>query len=282
MTTPRVDPNDILNVARLEEHRLASAVTALADHAEPFPARDSAGVLARGAPGTWINACFGAGLDGPIDGQALARLVEFHAGAGIEPRIELAPFMAPETLAALAEAHFVVRGFDNILVRALDTLGAHDGRDLPDGVTIEIVDRSDAAEVDRFVRMALSGFAAASTDIAEPSLDSMRRAMQIPGTSAIVARCDGQLVGAAAMEVYGEVACLFGASVAPEARGRGIQRAMLERRLRIAADTGASIATIGSRPGETTERNARRLGFTLAYMRTTFVRPGPGLMSMVE
>jgi len=277
-STRAATPPDMTEIARLEERRLASAVFALADHSEPF----GGGVLARGAPGTWINACFGAGLDAPIGAAELDHLIDVHSRAGVEPRIELAPFVHESTLAALADARFVVRGFDNILVRTIDA--SEDGArcTLPEGVAIEVVDRSNPAEVDRFVRLSLAGFAVASTDVAEPSLESMRRAMQIPGTTAIVAQCDGEPVGAAAMEVCGEVACLFGASVAPEARGRGIQRAMLQWRLRIAAENGVRFVTIGSRPGETTERNVRRLGFTLAYMRTTLVRPGPGLAPIVE
>jgi hypothetical protein len=40
---------------------------------------------------------------------------------------------------------------------------------------------------------------------------------------------------------------------------------------------GCILATISSRPGIPTERNALRLGFTMAYTKVILVRPGPGL-----
>jgi len=272
------EPDDMLQIARLEERRIATAVSALADAAEPM----AGGVLARAAPGTWLNACYGAGVDVEIDRAMLQRVIEFYVPHGIEPRLELIPFLSAQTLAALADLGFVVRGYDNILYRRTEGVAAPEDSALPQGVMIERVDIDDDDAVDRFARAALSGFAAGTGDVAEPSLDSMRRAMRLPGTLAIVARYAHEIIGAAAMETVGVVSCFFGASVAPPMRGRGIQRALLQYRLHAAADMGARYATIGSRPGATTERNVRRLGFTLAYMRTAFVRPAVGLRPIVE
>lgn len=273
-----MDFDQIMAVTRLEEHRLATAVADLAEHSEPF----AGGVMARGAPGTWVNACYGAGLDGGVDSAAVERLCAFYERASLEPRIELAPFVEPGALALLAERNFVVRGFDNILARSLDTVDLVSPLALPDLVTIEIVDSTDPAQVDECARVAMSGFAAATSSAAEASLDSMRQAIRLPRTTAIVARVKGRVVAAAALEIVGAVACLFGASVLPELRRRGIHRSLLQARLREAARRGAEFATIGSRPGTSTERNVRRLGFELIYMRTAFVRPGRGLVGVVE
>lgn len=272
-------PDDIRAVLRGEEHRLATAVRALADMAEPL----EGGVCGRGAPGIWLNACFGAALDGDLTRDSVHQLVDFYAEAHIEPRIELATFVGAATLGVLAHAGFVVRGFDNVLARPVTRAAPSlPPVELPDGVTIHRVDPRIEEEVDRFARAALSGFLASTGDVAEPSLASMRRAITLPGTGAITAMQDGRIVGAAAYESAGDVTCLFGASVAPAARGRGIHRAMLAWRLRAAAEMGGRFATIGSRPGATTENNVRRLGFELAYTRTAFVRPGPGLVAIVE
>lgn len=73
------------------------------------------------------------------------------------------------------------------------------------------------------------------------------------------------------------MAILFGLSVLPEYRKRGIQQAMIGERLRIARQEGAHFATISARPGVATERNARRMGFEVAYTKAIVVRPGAGL-----
>ncbi|HMN97031.1 MAG TPA: hypothetical protein PKC43_02885 [Phycisphaerales bacterium] len=330
--------DEVREVVRLEERRLAAAVARLAEFSEPF----AGGVLARGAPGLWVNACYGAGLepepapanarpeapgaDGGfpggiravgvahapderretsaqpvrqrLDRESIAHLCAFHRAAGVEPRIELAPFVEPESLSALAEFGFVVRGFDSVLARSLEDIDPGSPSEAPPGIAIEAVDADDPAAVDACARVALSGFPAATSPAAEASLESMRRALALPGVSAIVAKAEaeadheaetdgtdgpqGRIVAAGAIEVIGAVACLFGASVAPAARRRGIQGALLRERLRMSRAAGARYATIGSRPGAATERNARRLGFELAYIRTAFVRPEAGLVAIVE
>lgn len=77
----------------------------------------------------------------------------------------------------------------------------------------------------------------------------------------------------------GVVAALAGAAVLPAWRRRGIQAALVARRLELARARGCRLATIGSAPGIPTERNALRLGFRIAYARLAFNRPGPGLAS---
>jgi GNAT superfamily N-acetyltransferase len=63
------------------------------------------------------------------------------------------------------------------------------------------------------------------------------------------------------------VALLAGASTIPAARRQGAQLALLEARLRHAADEGCDLAMIGAQPGSASQRNAERHGFRIAYTR---------------
>ena len=63
------------------------------------------------------------------------------------------------------------------------------------------------------------------------------------------------------------VALLAGASTVPEARRQGAQQALLNARLRFAADNGCDIAMMGALPGSESQRNAERKGFRIAYTR---------------
>ena len=71
---------------------------------------------------------------------------------------------------------------------------------------------------------------------------------------------------------------LFGASVRPAFRRRGIQQALIAARLDRARSLGAELASVTSHPGIPTERNAARFGFQLAYVRAVLVKRAPGLV----
>ena len=75
------------------------------------------------------------------------------------------------------------------------------------------------------------------------------------------------------MSIYDDVALLAGASTVPEGRKQGAQLALLDSRLRYAAEHGCNIATMGALPGSASQRNAERQGFRIAYTRTKWQLP---------
>ena len=64
-----------------------------------------------------------------------------------------------------------------------------------------------------------------------------------------------------------DVALLTGASTIVEARRQGAQRALLYERLAVAVDAGCRLAMMCALPGSTSQRNAEREGFRIAYTR---------------
>jgi hypothetical protein len=63
------------------------------------------------------------------------------------------------------------------------------------------------------------------------------------------------------------VALLAGACTIPEARKQGAQLALLDYRLRYAAEQGCDLAMMCAQPGSASQRNAERHGFRIAYTR---------------
>ena len=57
------------------------------------------------------------------------------------------------------------------------------------------------------------------------------------------------------------------ASTVPEGRKQGAQLALLDARLRYAAEHGCELAMMGALPGSASQRNAERQGFRIAYTR---------------
>ncbi len=78
---------------------------------------------------------------------------------------------------------------------------------------------------------------------------------------------EGRPVAAGALNMTGSVALLAGASTIPEARKQGAQLALLDSRLRYAAERGCDIAMMCAAPGSASQRNAERHGFRIAYTR---------------
>lgn len=265
----------LADIARLEETRLANAIRRIGDEVRPF----AGGVAARSVPGAWCNYAAGFGFDGVVTRPEIEEIIAWYQEKGIEPRLETHPFQHPETLAALEDLKFVTRQFEFVYARDLDaretvsTVVA-----TPPELCVRLVDKSSPEAMRQYALLAMSGFYPPGTS---PGEDDVRLA--IKGASGkeslgVIAWMGDTPVGAGGAEVAGEVAALFGASVLPEFRRRGVQQALLAERLNFAAKRGARIATIGSLPGAITERNVRRMGFHAAYVKSMLVRPGEGLV----
>jgi Acetyltransferase (GNAT) family len=81
------------------------------------------------------------------------------------------------------------------------------------------------------------------------------------------AELDGHPIATGAMNIHDGVAILAGASTIPDARKQGAQLALLDSRLRYAAEHGCDVAMMCALPGSASQRNAERQGFRIAYTR---------------
>ena len=82
-----------------------------------------------------------------------------------------------------------------------------------------------------------------------------------------LAELDGQAIATAGLSICDRVALMAGASTVPEGRKQGAQQALLNSRLRYAAEQGCDIAMMCALPGSASQRNAERKGFRIAYTR---------------
>lgn len=83
-----------------------------------------------------------------------------------------------------------------------------------------------------------------------------------------LAEFDGQPGAAGAMCIDEGIALFAGAATIPEMRHRGLQSALLEERIRCAFDHGCDLALMVAAAGSSSQRNAERKGFRVAYTRT--------------
>ena len=123
---------------------------------------------------------------------------------------------------------------EDVLERDRDT-----GASAIDGLVIRRVDPDDAADVARWADIYIAGFA-----IAGPVADAWRRfnpfLVRTRGYQQFIAALDGRDVAASALLNRRRVAWLGAGTVLPEARGAGIQRALIADRVRLAQVAGST------------------------------------------
>jgi MOSC domain-containing protein YiiM/GNAT superfamily N-acetyltransferase len=91
-----------------------------------------------------------------------------------------------------------------------------------------------------------------------------------------IAEMDGEPVAYGSLHVSARTGWLRGATVAPDARGRGIQRALLAARARAALEAGCDLVGASAEPGELSARNLERVGMRQVGVRMSFpYRPLP-------
>ncbi|MFZ4573738.1 MAG: GNAT family N-acetyltransferase [Phycisphaerales bacterium] len=271
--------NDPAALAAFEEHRLALSLVEVADRAVVLETDEGGGSICSGRPGDWINTAAGLGMWGRVPPSAIDRVIEFHESAGADARIEACPYADPSLLEVAASRGFVLRDYENVLARPLAAADRFERAGI-DGVTVVEIARDDMAALEEVAGAITAGFCDDGAPTAS-AIELTARCARHPRAGAFAAVAAGRVVGAGlyeCSEIGGrKSATLFSLSVAAAYRGRGIQAALIAARLQKAAELGCTIATISSRPGVATERNARRAGFTLMYTRAVLARPREGL-----
>lgn len=265
-----------VEIARLEEKRQALATIDCAVESVEI----AGGAMSFGGKGSWTNQACGLGLDGPVTDAELDRLVDFYVSRGVEPKLEVCPFAHESLVLGLSRRGFTVREFENVLARTLDP--AEDFRAIlahgwPTGLETELVPHEDLERVRLYADISSSGFRPESEPMSETMWDSNRRLAERDVYHLFIGRIDGEPVAAAGMDASGGVSTLFGTTVLAPYRRRGIQAALIVRRLEHATECGSTLATIHSRPGIPTERNAMRLGFRMAYTKVAMAMAGDEL-----
>jgi ribosomal protein S18 acetylase RimI-like enzyme len=268
---------DLHATARRLEAIQAEVVRTLTAESEPV----AGGWMAANGPGSYFNKTAGLGFDGEPSDEDVVRIERFFSSRGIEPRVELTPFAPIGFLRRLAEHGFVLQEFENTLVLPLQGLG--DPRALlpggwPPGLRVERIDPRNASQVEFFVKTSASGFIPDGSAVPEQFLRDGTRAATAPEHDSFIAHIGNEVAGAAGSGTRHGVTSLFGASVLPRFRRRGIQQALMVVRLERALGLGSDLVDITSHPGIPTERNAGRLGFQLAYVRAVLVKRAAGLV----
>jgi GNAT superfamily N-acetyltransferase len=213
-------------------------------------------------PASPVTQTFGLGMYQPVTDEVLDELEQFFHSRGAEVFHEVSPLSDPSTLALLNERAYQPMEFSSVLYRAIDK----DSFPATASNMRIAVRRTGPDESDLWAKIAAEGW----SEYHELSdfLDEMGKISAKRDALTFLAELDGKAIATGAMTINDGVVLLAGASTIPSGRRQGAQLALLEARLRYAADAGCDIAMMAALPGSASQRNAERHGFRIAYTRT--------------
>jgi MOSC domain-containing protein YiiM/GNAT superfamily N-acetyltransferase len=176
----------------------------------------------------------------------------------------------------MAEGDLPVEGAQTDLT--LDVFGATPDQvaDLPapDDVVIRLMTPEEASRFPGIDTGGPAGGVTEGTDNPWPRVNS--RLALAPYRHTFVAEIGGRPVGNAALHATAKTGWMRAAIVAPEARGRGIQRALISARARLAAELGCTLVGASAESGEVSARNLERAGLRVVGRRSNYVYEGGG------
>lgn len=216
-----------------------------------------------------VGRAHGLGFSGQVTAEDIEHVVDFYFRREADAQVDVCPYADPSLFESLNRAGFQVAEFNQTLARWI-------GRDesfTPTSKDFEIrpVQPPEGREWSGVLAQVFFG------DQASEFLHFFEPWTSHEHTLCLCAFISGKMVGGAAGLIVPEhrMAGFFGAAVLPEFRGRGIQAALLQERLRRTQQAGCDLAVTLTMPGSTSQRNAERAGFRTAYTKVVVVKRHP-------
>jgi GNAT superfamily N-acetyltransferase len=217
-----------------------------------------------------VGRAHGLGFAGPITAQDIEHLEKFYFERQYDAQVDVCPYAHPTLLEALNQRGFQVAEFNQTLARWIHA-DEEFAKLALNGVEIRAVRPDEAPAWSKMLAEVFMGEHA-------PQYESFFAPWangEHPLTLAAFA--DGKMIAGAGGVIVPEhkMAGYFGAATLPEYRGRGIQAAFVQERLRITQQAGCDLAVTLTMPGTTSQRNVERAGFRTAYTKVVVSKKHP-------
>jgi GNAT superfamily N-acetyltransferase len=218
--------------------------------------------------GSPIGRAIALGFDGKVCPADLDRVEEFYRSRGAAAQVDVSPLNDLSLLELLKQREYAIWELNQVLYRKLDDVGAS---------TVEIagahIRPGNPQEAALFADVVSRSFFPEG-DAPETIREALTALFQMEGALPFIAEINGRCVACGAGLIIPEhrIFALFGAGTLPEFRGRGLQTAILKARMAAAARAGCEYAVIVTQGGTTSQRNAERLGFRVAYSKATMAK----------
>lgn len=242
------------NATFAAEYAAALAITR--PHRNPAALEVAGAVAVFAGADSPLSKCVGIRLGAGFDERSLDTIESFYRSHDAAPALELSP-LSPDLLDALLAERGYVEEY-RLMVMTRDLAGQVSGAIVSD---IEIFDNPDPT---LWAETVAAGFSGLSPELL---LEIFTTDAAVPSVTRWLATVDGTTAGGGTMSIHDGVAHLFGTSVLPEYRRRGVQGELLRTRLGFARGAGCDLGTVVASPGSDSERNISRFGFEQGWVR---------------
>ena len=213
--------------------------------------------------GSPLTQTFGLGVHEPLVESDLGAIERFFSSRGSAAIHEVCPLAGVDVSATLTARSYRPVELSSVLYQPIDATTRVAAN--PE-LRVRVVDRSEAAAYAR-----TSGRGWSEHPELVPFIEGFAK-LSVECATCFFAERDGKPLATAALFMHEGTALLAGASTVPEGRRQGAQNALLDSRLRHAASNGCDLAMMVAAPGSSSQRNAERQGFRIAYTRTKWQR----------
>lgn len=216
--------------------------------------------------GSPMNQTFGLGLFGATTPESLAAIEAFFEARGAEAHHEVSPLAGIATITLLADRGYRPVELSTVLVQEIaDGIAPSSSA----GLRVRAIE---AADRETWIETTVRGWSD------DPEFGGVIRPIsEIAGANLtmihFIVEREATAIATASLGIHDGIALLAGASTIPSGRGLGAQAMLLAARLAEARRRGCELAMMVARPGTTSQRNAERRGFRVAYTRTKWRLP---------
>ncbi len=215
-----------------------------------------------------LTQTFGLGLFEDATAEHLDEIEAFYAKHASPVFHEVSPMADPSLLELLSARNYRPIELTSVLYREL----AHvTKKDRDPQLTTRVIS---ADEVELWARTSADAWATEHAGLGDFMFNFGAISAQCSGAYPYIAELDGRAIATGMLFIYDDICMLAGASTLPDGRRRGAQTALLEDRLQFAAAQGCHLAIMGASPGSTSQRNAQKNLFQIAYTRTKWLLVG--------
>lgn len=217
--------------------------------------------------GSPIGRATGAGFEQPITAEVLDRIEHFYRSHGAPSQVDLTPLHEPAVFELFKDRGYGVAELNNVLYRKLDG-----DEKFPPPPEHCVIRRSPPEEAE--VTGAIVETAFFPDGAPEGFRGLLAPLYQMENSRPFVAAINDKPVACGTGLVIPEhrVFALCGAGTLAANRGRGLQTALLRARMAAAVEAGCEYAVVVTQGGTTSQRNAERLGFQVAYSKVTVIK----------
>ena len=208
-----------------------------------------------------VTQSFGLGILEELNAETLYRIERFFLERGAPVNHEVSPLAGVPAADLLCSRNYRPIGFSTVLYRSVERARADEHQN----IQVRVI-RAEEAQL--WAQINARGWCHEHPELQEFLQNNGLLVASRENSVSFLAEYDGVPGAAGGLSLYNGVALFAGAATVPELRGRGLQGALLTERMRYAFDHGCDLAMMVTEVGSSSQRNAERKGFKIAYTRT--------------